>query len=225
MNWGRFTRTGSVLGALGLGIGLAVAGCSAAATAGTGAASTTAPASTAPASTPPASTGTVVTPPPSATAPATATSPAAPANAAPVKASNGRPFVLWDCTSKPLVEPASFVIACADANDGLTGMHWTSWAPAKAAGTGTQYLNDCTPNCAEGHYHNYPVEITLTGSDLVAQNEPFAYTKITLTYPAARPAYTVLENGKPVVTHPATWSEQLWTGRPAGAKYPAGTTT
>jgi hypothetical protein len=136
--------------------------------------------------------------------------------------SGGRPFVLWSCESKAEVEPSSFVLACGDGGNGLTSVHWTKWAPADAVGVGTEYLNDCTPNCASGHFHNYPVDISLAGSDLVAQNEPFAYTRITLDYTGARPAITVLQNGKPVVTHPASWSMQLWTGRPAGASYPSG---
>jgi hypothetical protein len=142
-------------------------------------------------------------------------------NAVPVD-SGGRPFVLWSCESKAEVEPSSFVLACGDGGDGLTSVHWTKWAPADAVGVGTEYLNDCTPNCASGHFHNYPVDISLAGSDLVAQNEPFAYTRITLDYTGARPAVTVVENGAPVVTHPASWSMQLWTGRPAGASYPSG---
>ena len=130
--------------------------------------------------------------------------------------------MLWDCESKPQVEPASLVLACADGNYGFQGAHWTKWAPADAVGVGTEYLNDCTPNCAEGHFHDYPVDITLTGSDLVAQNEPFAYTRLTFSYTAQRPPFTTLVNGKPVVTYPATFSVQLWIGRPAGAKYPPG---
>jgi hypothetical protein len=136
--------------------------------------------------------------------------------------SGGQPFVLWSCESKPEVEPSSFVLACGDGGFGLTSVHWTEWAPADAAGVGTEYLNDCTPNCASGHFHNYPVDIKLAGSDLVAQNEPFAYTRITFDYTGARPPVESVENGKVVTTYPATWSEQLWTGRPAGAKYPSG---
>jgi hypothetical protein len=142
-----------------------------------------------------------------------------------VVAADGRPFVMWDCESKPLVEPAGVVLACGDGNYGLQGAHWTKWAPRDAVGAGTEYLNDCTPNCAEGRYHDYPVDVTLTGSDLVAQNEPFAYTRLTFAYTANRPPVDVLVNGKPVVTYPATYSVQLWIGHPAGAKYPAGAPT
>jgi hypothetical protein len=122
---------------------------------------------------------------------------------------------MWNCEDKPKVRPTSFVLACADGNDRLLGMHWTNWVPTSATGTGVQYLNDCTPNCATGHFHSYPVDIALTGTYRAAQNEPFAYTKITLTYTGPRPVSYVRESGKVVATHPATWSQELPLYHPA----------
>jgi hypothetical protein len=209
-----------VLGTSLAGLGLTVSACSSS--------SSTRSATLLPAVTAPTQTQKASTKPPSAPA-SSAPASSAPAvqaagngpNAVPVD-SGGQPFVLWSCESKPEVEPSSFVLACGDGGFGLTSVHWTKWAPADASGVGTEYLNDCTPNCASGHFHNYPVDIKLAGSDLVAQNEPFAYTRITFYYTGARPPVESVENGKVVTTYPATWSEQLWTGRPAGAKYPSG---
>ena len=228
------TPTTLVLGASGAALGLAVAGCGAAAPG----AATSPPPSSPSASSPSASTPAAVSSAPAASstsaaaavsAAAASSAPAAAGgagavNAAPVPV-DGRPFVLWDCENKARVEPASFVLGCGDGGYGLSGAHWTRWAGADAAGVGTEYLNDCSPNCAAGHFHDYPVDIKLTGSDLVAQNEPFAYTMITLTYLGARPpVQTGVRDGKPVLTYPATWSERLWAGRPAGASQPAGAT-
>jgi hypothetical protein len=53
------------------------------------------------------------------------------------------------------------------------------------------------------------------------RREHLAYTQITLDYAGARPAVTVMQHGKPVVTHPASWSTRLWTGRPAGTSSPS----
>lgn len=201
MSWGLFARVTPVAGisVLGLGVGLAVSACGPAtssAAAGTGVASTAA-------STP---VGTVA---PSST-PATASSSApAPAGSTVTRVPIDRSFVLWNCENKPEVRPTSFVLACADGNDRLVDMHWTNWTPAGAAGTVVQYLNDCTPNCAIGHFHSYPADITLTGSYEAGPNEPFAYTKVTLTYTGARPAVYVKENGKVVATHPPAWSQEL----------------
>jgi hypothetical protein len=154
--------------------------------------------------------------PPAASAPAAQPAANGP-NAVPVKV-DGRPFAVWNCERQPQVEPASFVLGCGDGGFGLRGVHWAKWAPADAAGAGTEYLNDCTPDCASGHFLDYPVDIRLAGRALVAQNEPFGYTRITLSYTGARPPAEA--NGQ--VTHPATWSERLWTGRPAAAAYPSG---
>ena len=61
-----------------------------------------------------------------------------------------------------VVRPRSIIVACADANFYLTGIRWTTWAAAKATGTGTGHQNDCKPNCAAGHFHTYPATLTLT---------------------------------------------------------------
>jgi hypothetical protein len=230
MSLGRFTHITQGLGisVLGLGVGLAASACSpttsgaaaqpaatrvAASSAATAATASSAPAASSPTAATPAASADPTAAPSSAAA-VTPVSNAA--NAAPVDA-NGKPFVLWDCESKPQVEPASLVLACGDGGDRMTAMHWTSWAPTHATGTGIQSLNDCTPNCAMGHFHDYPVDISLIGSVLVAQNEPFAYTKITLTYTGPRPTTYTTVNGKVKAIHPATWAQELPIGHPSGA--------
>jgi type 1 glutamine amidotransferase len=113
------------------------------------------------------------------------------------------------------VTPTDYRLSCGDGGNGLTGVHWTNWTPAGATGAGTEYLNGCTPSCAEGKIIDYPVDIALTGSYLAAQGEPFAYAKITLTYLAARPLIYVTVNGKVEATHPASWSPPLPEWRPS----------
>jgi hypothetical protein len=36
-------------------------------------------------------------------------------------------LVTVDCSRKPQVRPTDYVIECADANDQLTGLRWTTW--------------------------------------------------------------------------------------------------
>ncbi len=63
----------------------------------------------------------------------------------------------------PSVEPAEIVLACADYNALLESLHWTSWTAASATAVGTFVYNDCTPNCADGHFHHIPgTRVTLT---------------------------------------------------------------
>jgi hypothetical protein len=60
------------------------------------------------------------------------------------------------------VRPASIVIACADANLYATRLHWRRWTATDAVATGTGHRNDCTPNCAAGHFHTFPITIRLS---------------------------------------------------------------
>jgi hypothetical protein len=96
--------------------------------------------------------------------------------------------VVVSCQGQPEVQPGAFTLACADGNDYLTGLSWTNWSPRLASGYGTQVENDCTPYCAAGHFHRYPVLVVLWGSAAV-QNSPgtLRYAKITLIYTGIRP--------------------------------------
>src|ERR1700736_6495237 len=69
--------------------------------------------------------------------------------------------VVINCQGQPQVRPGSFTLACADGNDYLSGLSWTSWTPRLASGYGTQVIDDCLPYCAAGHFHSYPVLVVL----------------------------------------------------------------
>lgn len=88
-------------------------------------------------------------------------SPAALASANPSAATVA---VLADCAGKPAVRPSEIVFACADANFGVRKLTWTGWGAPFAAAVGTAYLNDCTPNCAAGHMHSYPMVVIAKGA-------------------------------------------------------------
>ena len=110
-----------------------------------------------------------------------------------------------DCSFKPQVKPGTYVLTCADAGIGLERMRWTSWTQKLASGYGSEWENDCRPNCAAGHLHHYPVLAVLWGSGSV-QGHPAErrYTQLTLIYTGARPPVYKLEHGKVVATYPAT---------------------
>jgi len=46
-------------------------------------------------------------------------------------------YVVLDCNFKPVVAPPTFIITCADAGIGVRDLHWTSWTPKLASGSGT----------------------------------------------------------------------------------------
>ncbi len=43
----------------------------------------------------------------------------------------------------------------------VTGMHWTRWDDRRAVGRGLAHVNDCKPDCADGHYATYRVTVHL----------------------------------------------------------------
>ena len=53
-----------------------------------------------------------------------------------------------------------------DSGDGsgyINKLTWSSWGGSQADGAGSQWVDDCTPDCATGHYTSSPVTLTLTG--------------------------------------------------------------
>ena len=44
----------------------------------------------------------------------------------------------------------------------VTGMRWTVWDDRNAVGHGTAHVNDCVPDCADGHYATYRVTVRLS---------------------------------------------------------------
>ncbi len=115
-------------------------------------------------------------------------------------------YVVINCQDKAQVKPGTIYLACADNGIGLTHLHWTSWTPELATAYGTEWQNDCKPNCAEGHVHYYPVVAMLWGSATVKGHPAERrYTEATLSYPKRRPVvYVVGCNGKVVATYPVT---------------------
>ena len=96
--------------------------------------------------------------------------------------------VVINCQGRPQVQPGSLTLACADGNDYLADLNWTTWAPGLAGATGVQVENDCVPYCAAGHLHRYPVDAVFWGSAAAGPGSQ-RYTQVTLLYPGARPDY------------------------------------
>jgi hypothetical protein len=125
-------------------------------------------------------------------------------------AANPRPVVL-NCENQAMVRPTTLVLACGDGNDGLEHMHWANWTSQVASGYGTEYQNTCEPNCAEGHYRDYPVVVALWGSASVKGHPgERRYTEATFIYPGARPPMYEIVKGKVVTTYPVTRTLSLW---------------
>ncbi|MFC8360746.1 hypothetical protein ACFUIY_12835 [Streptomyces griseorubiginosus] len=106
--------------------------------------------------------------------------------------------VLVDCLWHPRVRPTNFMLACGDGNSRLASLRWTRWDARGARAEGVNWVNDCKPYCAAGHFHAYPVTVRLDRSrPWKKQPQVSHYSRIRLTYPAARP-----EQFGPTVSYP-----------------------
>jgi hypothetical protein len=94
--------------------------------------------------------------------------------------------VAWINTCGPLVSrPSSLILACADANYSLEHIAWRGWGRATATATATARANDCKPYCAAGHFHSYPVTVTV--DKLARCGLAPTYGRLTIVYAGARP--------------------------------------
>jgi serine/threonine protein kinase len=74
-----------------------------------------------------------------------------------------------------------------DSGDGsgyLKDLVWSHWGSPQATATGTQVLNTCTPNCAQGKYADYPATVTLAGLTPYGTDHE-AYSTIVIQSPDA----------------------------------------
>jgi hypothetical protein len=82
---------------------------------------------------------------------------------------------------------------CALSGDSTTWLYhmtWSTWSSTAAAGTGTEQLDDCTPNCAAGTLHTVPVRVTLSRPVMVCVSGAgeWFWTRLSFTWPDGLPA-------------------------------------
>jgi hypothetical protein len=77
-----------------------------------------------------------------------------------------------------------------DSTTSLWDMTWTAWGSAEAAGTGTEKLDDCTPDCAVGTLHAVPVRVTLGGPVMVCVSgaATWFWSRVSFDWPDGLPA-------------------------------------
>jgi hypothetical protein len=120
-----------------------------------------------------------------AVSPASGASGAATVSAAPVAASSAAASSAPAAPSSPASSPAPATVyfaesgevngtvvyrpgcgaGCQLSGDGTTAlwdMTWTSWTGSTAVGHGTEKIDDCNPDCAQGTLHAVPVTVTFS---------------------------------------------------------------
>jgi hypothetical protein len=92
-----------------------------------------------------------------------------------------------------LLHAPACAAGCELSGDGTTAlwnMTWSTWNGAEAAGSGTEKLDDCSPNCAQGTLHAVPVRVVLSKPVMVctAGRGTWVWTRTSFTWPSGLPA-------------------------------------
>jgi hypothetical protein len=108
---------------------------------------------------------------------------------APVAAAGGKTYV-GPCNpqQKAAFKPHRIVVTCADAGFVLRHLSWSSWRKTVAHGKGTAYVNNCKPNCANGHFDRFPVNVKLSKVVTCSGAHPKQFKRVTYTYTGNKPA-------------------------------------
>jgi len=102
--------------------------------------------------------------------------------------------VVVSCGGKTQVRPGEYILACGDGGALAEGLNWAAWGSSSALASGTYALNDCTPDCAAGHFDAFPALVVLWGSQSLPGHAGVRYfTQVTIIYTGNR-SYT--QDGK-----------------------------
>lgn len=69
-------------------------------------------------------------------------------------------------SARPRVRPTRIIFS-ADGNNMVTGLHWTGWGSATARSVGIDHVNNCQPDCAQGHVSKVRAQVRLSRPGLV----------------------------------------------------------
>jgi hypothetical protein len=84
-------------------------------------------------------------------------------------------------------KPKKIVVACGEGGIWLSKLKWSSWNGSQASASGSYNANDCTPDCAAGHVHSYPVKVMLSKPKTCPSQTARAFKQAALTYTGTRP--------------------------------------
>jgi hypothetical protein len=62
------------------------------------------------------------------------------------------PVTFAGCLERASFKPKDVLLACGDGNASFDVASWSRWTRQSAKAVGTALINDCTPNCAAGHF-------------------------------------------------------------------------
>jgi hypothetical protein len=112
-------------------------------------------------------------------------SPAASTTAAPVTGTTVCTKPIDTCTGAGVdalqTEPSEIIVS-EDGSGYVKDLTWSGWGTGTATGTGTLEVDNCSPNCAQGHDTPYAATVTLTQLAPYGDGEQ-AYSAIAISVP------------------------------------------
>ena len=93
-------------------------------------------------------------------------------------------------------KPPKIVLACGDGSNYLAKLRWSSWTKTTAAASGTNQIDNCTPDCVSGHFKGYAVTVTLSKPVTCKQQPHKLFSHIVLTYPHQHPGRARTTSGR-----------------------------
>ena len=83
-----------------------------------------------------------------------------------------------------------------DGSGYVKNLVWSNWGGSQATATGTEEVDDCNPNCAQGTFTGYPATVTVAGLKPYGTGLE-AYSTIVIQAPAANLTYTYTKDTVP----------------------------
>ena len=88
-----------------------------------------------------------------------------------------------NCATHLRYRPQVITVFCADGGMQVKRLHWSKWSAGEARGRSRYtYVNDCTPNCAQGHFHRFRVRLVLHRVRTCSQNDKQVFTRMTVIF-------------------------------------------
>jgi hypothetical protein len=90
--------------------------------------------------------------------------------------------------TNPVVKPSE-ILYTGDGSEFFAGkksptktakLHWSTWNGTEGLGTGYNWINHCSPDCAQGKFSQYPV--TLKVSRPAKEGKYLVFTRLKVTY-------------------------------------------
>ena len=99
----------------------------------------------------------------------------------------GNSKTYWPGCSDAQFKPKTIILACGDANAQIKNIDWSSWGKRKAKGKGTGRFNTCDPNCAQGKFKKYPVNVKLSKRHFCKGAGKHEFKRIDYVFPDKHP--------------------------------------